>query len=109
MVSFEVGQKIVCVNVDTNGNKVNVSPAEHRYRGPLSGLTLNAVYTVRSTFISPETGDVCVRLQEIKRPTVNGIELGYGAFRFRPVQKKATSIEIFQKILADVSREAENA
>jgi hypothetical protein len=95
---FRVGQKVVCVDAET------LFP--HRLgTGSFQideALVNGAIYTVRRDFIDHE-GDRILWLEEVKRneraKTFWGPDAGYGAWRFRPLVERKTSIEIFERML----------
>ena len=106
MSSFQVGDKVVCVNDSWPGDE-NDRPFYDN--APKSG----EVYTIRDigpSFLEGtrwaflDTPKICVRLVEIRNqidPRL-GVEWNFRASRFRPVveRKRKTSIEVFRKLLA---------
>jgi hypothetical protein len=95
--SWHVGMKVVCVDDQFD----HVLPREI---GPVAGRE----YTIRTISRCPNTGVVGIRVEEIVNPNTGrnpddagNNERGFPAPRFRPVQKRKTSIEIFQRLLTD--------
>lgn len=95
-MAFTVGQKVVCVD--------DGSWSRGCWDG--DGPVLDAVYTIRRYFTN-EDGDAIVWLEEIKRSALSrvifGDDVGYGAFRFRPLVSRKTDISIFHEILDRVN------
>ena len=95
-MTFHVGQKVVCVDVDT------VSPAGGRGWLPSEKPKLNAVYTVIGVRMLL-CNRVVLDLAEIKRDPESmrqwGGDAGYGAWRFRPIVSRKTDISIFTAML----------
>lgn len=90
---FRVGQKVVCVDDNPNGDS-GVFPKE------------GSIYTVSwcSEWYNPISSRalICVRLAEINRPKSRlGFVFPYRATRFRPVVERETDISVFQKMLTD--------
>lgn len=94
---FYVGQKVICVD-DSLRNDPGV-----KYYGDLDGLTKGEIYTIRSVDIDPFDKLPVIRVFEITRS--NGLEyeepyeLGFYAYRFRPIIERETDISIFKKML----------
>lgn len=94
-MAFRVGQKVVCVDVDGDGNRV--------WHGDVP--VVGGVYTVRDTglcqlpLFNPE---ICLYFEEIKNNCawlgIRYEDAGYRASRFRPLV--TTSIDWALKILA---------
>jgi hypothetical protein len=88
-MNFQVGQKVACVK--------NGSWCDNRDR-----LVLGEVYTIRRLVVDDD-GDLIFQLHEIQRsPEARqfwGDDVGYAAFRFRPVVERKTDISIFTKML----------
>ena len=101
-MSFHPGQKVVCIDADLRRDRQpwKVNP---RIAG-LDGLTLRAVYTIRSMVL--QRGVMLVRLVEITRPLWPGWEAegepGFAPWRFRPVRE--TSIECLRAHLAPIKQ-----
>lgn len=94
--SWHVGMKVVCIDNGRAGEPgIWLSEAERPQIGE--------VYTVSRVFIDL-LDKVCVDLEEICRdPQASafyGTHVGYGAFRFRPVQTRQTDISIFTAMLS---------
>lgn len=93
------GQKVVCVD-DTVRDR---PPPGYTFSGDLDGLKAGAVYTVRRIGADWLDGEICVWLDEIFRPPLEGEpeESGFSAFRFRPVQPKSTEtgMKMIRKLL----------
>lgn len=86
------GAKVVCVDARA---RFSWAPGE--------ALVEGKVYTVRDTHIDDENM-VVLRLFEVERSRIakdmwKDERLGYGAFRFRPLTKRKTSIAIFERML----------
>jgi hypothetical protein len=90
MSNFHVGQKVVCIQ-GAEGQKTR---AKGTFR-PITG----AIYTVRGVYNGPIRVDL--HLEEYVHDEFhdNGVEYGWDASRFRPVDKRKTSIEIFKAML----------
>jgi hypothetical protein len=89
---FEVGQKVVCVN----DQPLNTA---HYWDGRLEQ---GKIYVVRAIGQRHPhyPGVDCVKVEGIvRRPN----DHPYAAQRFQPLPERKTSIEIFQKILRDVT------
>jgi hypothetical protein len=91
MCTFQVGQKVVCID-DTPRTR----------RGWVSGTkpTLREIYTI--TRVAPMHTDpnrIALWFEEITNwwPHPSNIDAGYNANRFRPV--KTTNIDVFLKLL----------
>jgi len=100
-MTFHAGQKVVCINAHMAGPFRQFSPDE----APRVG----GIYTVRRAFIGADGLEV-LWLDEIARSAEsilywNDPDLGYGAFRFRPLteHKKKTDISFALDILDRVS------
>ena len=97
---WHVGMKVVCVSVA-------------HLKGDVAKLAVNAIYVIRGiqavTDGFSDRGRFIVRLQGVSLPKAkNGHERGFYAWRFRPVETRKTSIEIFQAMLTP-KRETERA
>lgn len=96
---FYVGQKVVCVDVSLG-----------RFTGLPVPLRKGSIYTIRGVYDDPG-GTPSVLLEGVgpgAPPHLNGLERGFQASRFRPIVKRKTSIEIFQRMLTP-NREHERA
>lgn len=99
------GMKVVCIDARALDK---YAPRRDRFvstSDDMSGLEEGRIYTVRS--VCDFYGIVGVRLHEILRPRSRfGIEVPFAAARFRPVQKRKTSIEVFLRMLKPVKEDA---
>lgn len=100
---FRIGQKVVCVDNSPHGDYNPFEPDERPQVGE--------VYTVRRILPDESTGGDVLWLDEICRNEIsirqwNDPNLGYGAYRFKPV--KETDISIFTAMLNPVTKK-ENA
>lgn len=88
---FRIGQKVVCVDASNSPGRRWLEDAP----------TVGEVYTVTRYFL--RLGKPCVHLAEIERSAaakrIMGMNVGYWAFRFRPVVERKTDISIFQAML----------
>jgi hypothetical protein len=94
-MDWKAGDKIVCIETwhrtDGRGYGDEV--------GPIKGET----YTIREVVFFADL--VTVRLVEVVNPKrkyrefPDGNEPSFGAWRFRPVQTRKTSIEVFERLL----------
>ena len=89
MISFHVGQKVVCIDGQ---------PSSELTKGGWCPRT-GGIYTVRSVFAWNDAR--YLRLEEYRHTGSEGPwgENGWDASRFRPVAKRKTSIEIFKAML----------
>lgn len=91
-LDWHVGMKVVCVNASADTGKCwdDDQPQE------------GATYTLSAVMIDDDN-EIVVHMEELSRsPRAKafwGPAIGYGAFRFRPIQKRTTSIEIFRALL----------
>jgi hypothetical protein len=98
---FHVGQKVVCFRDIVEEMTFRQI---HDYDS-MGGLypTVGAVYTVRSVWKSPFTGEVGVYLDEIRNPLmdtqIGPFELPFHASCFRPVSERKTDISVFKAML----------
>ena len=71
------GTRIICVD--------NFTPGPEGLALSLDGLRLDAIYTVRDFYWSPDYNVICVRVNEITREFDDGDieEIGYLRWRFR--------------------------
>lgn len=93
LMAFRVGQEVVCVDDNNNGQ---YDAPGYKFDGQLDGLTRGQVYTVREIVACPlSITGVGVRLNEIVRPRE---DTPYCDARFRPIVK--TDISIFEAMLA---------
>jgi hypothetical protein len=69
-------------------------------------LELNKIYTIRGIVISTVDNAVLLHLHEIKRDFdhVLKFEVGFNAYRFKPVETKKTDISIFTGMLNSVKQ-----
>lgn len=109
---WHVGMRVVCVD-DGDGHKYMRPRYVLAPDASLDGLTKGRIYTIRKVGPDYYDGDIVVWLKEIIRPPRGSIgakygECGYAPARFRPVQERKTSIEIFQRMLTP-KRETERA
>jgi hypothetical protein len=92
------GDRVVCVDAE---------PIEGIWQ-PGEELAEGQVYTIKAIRLDWE-GDVVVDLMEVARAKATrrrwGPTVGYGAFRFRPVE----DIEQFRRIVANAPRERVDA
>ena len=90
--SFKPGDKVVCVDNSLPWNRKWDDDAPE----------VGKVYTVKKIIVDFE-GDVALRFCEINRSPLafaqHGVNIGYKATRFRPVQTKKTDISIFTDML----------
>lgn len=84
MMAFHVGQHVVCVD---DRERVFDVPGVNYNGSSLSPLTRGVVYTIRDCEYTSADGTRRVRLAEITRGSIRGVESGYNAARFRPLQK----------------------
>lgn len=96
---FRIGQKVVCVDEVSRG-----------YGGwePGAQIFAGQTYTVRRAFVD-WSGHLVLHLNEVSRGEearlyFGDVDLGYGAYRFRPLVSRQTSIEIFKKLLVPGTR-----
>jgi len=91
-VNFRTGQKIICVDA---------AARPFRSWGQTESLSEGRVYTVRAAFM--RKGTPTLWLDEVERDARArvqwGDDVGYGAWRFRPVVERKTDISIFTKML----------
>lgn len=94
---FKAGDKVVCID-DAPLNTVGLDP-------DMGGLRVGEVYTIREigpvSNLHPSRGRIAIKLAEIVRKSMSeyGGETGFLVSRFRPVQKRTTSIECFRALL----------
>jgi hypothetical protein len=101
MKMFHIGQKVVCVRDEAEGD------LECRYSGggKSSKIRVGNVYTIREidTRAVHLHGVASVRLVEVCNPekmtTVGMWETAYPVACFRPVVEKKTDISVFEEIL----------
>lgn len=104
-MTFRVGQKVVCVD---DGIKPDwpayLRNAEWRGDAPVVGQ----VYTI-IRIIASNDGDV-LHLAEIRRSDTArlewGYDVGYGAWRFRPIVERKTDISFAHEILRKATKPA---
>jgi hypothetical protein len=97
--SWHVGMKVVCVDAkprDTNSAWFGDAPIEGK------------VYTISRLFLDDEGEPVCA-FEELERcpDAVREGCVGYGCWRFRPVQPRKTDISIFTTMLHDAPLQKE--
>jgi hypothetical protein len=97
MAMFRVGMKVVCVDANPRGRWV---------RG--EELRENGVYTITAMHVDDDA-DLILHLAEVKRSATakrqwRDARLGYGAFRFRPIQERKTDISFAHEILRKVTK-----
>ena len=106
-MAFQVGQKVVCVDLRTRGDGLNPF-----YRGTMLPL-LGAVYTVRHVFDAGRygyDGEGALLLAEVSNPVRYYMapagpvecEQFFLDYRFRPL--RSTSIEVFTAMLEPAPR-----
>lgn len=92
--SWKVGDRVVCVYADPLPTTIWCVGEE---------LVSGRIYTVSRILVDGD-GDVIVHLCEVSRTSASrmvwGDDAGYLASRFRRVQPRKTSIEIFHRILS---------
>lgn len=92
-MSFHVGQKVVCINDKPREPNTRWFGGE----APVVGQT----YTIKRVYVF--NGCPSVWLEEVARHqrslAIHGTDVGYGAYRFRPVIERKTSIDIFTAML----------
>ena len=90
---FKAGDQVVCVDP-----------------GDFSMLRHGCVYTIRSVDYCPNFQLAVVEVVEVENPydgRAYGGPAGFRASRFRPVQKRTTSIEIFRALLNPTEQDKE--
>lgn len=91
-MTFRVGQKVICIDVDSGPGVWSDNDAP----------SVGTVYTVLGIHVD-EDDFLILRLVEISRGPIArsryGNRAGYWAARFRPVVDRKTSIEIFTAML----------
>lgn len=98
-MSFHIGQKVVCVDDAIHREW----PSNWLCPGDVSGLTRNMIYTVRWVGVYRKPNGALIdglRVAEIMR---GGPDTPYSTCRFRPLEEKPDSIEIFREIARGVS------
>lgn len=93
-MTFYVGQKVVCVYAGGDPAFDDWDESER--------IVVGQIYTIRRVYIDHD-GEDCVWLDEVQRSHLSridwGPDVGYGAYRFRPVVERKTDISIFEEIL----------
>jgi len=88
-MTFRVGQKVVCID---DGDDPGLPAGEQSDWTPDERPIMGHIYTVRRCFIA--RGNLILHLDEIARSATAqetwGPDVGYGAFRFRPLAEKKT-------------------
>ena len=99
---FYVGQKVVCIDNTPQPNSLDFGDGER----PLVGN----IYTITFIFKDIATGSnvLCFHLAEIRRDNLSremwdNEDIGYGAFRFKPLIEKKTDISIFKALINPVN------
>lgn len=84
---FLPGVKVVCVNVDPDAF---IIPGNN-YDGDLDGLQKGQIYTINKVFEDPDFKQICVYLNELKRPLRESDEYepGYNIGRFRLLKSQS--------------------
>lgn len=112
MCNFYVGQKVLCVDADTG-------PLAYWLDG--EQIYLHRVYTIRWMGETPAyqvhqdalaglpSTQATVRLREVLRHRVDGIELGYRATRFRPLTDISSLEALLTQAPKTKTRESEDA
>ncbi len=94
MMAFHVGQKVVCVNANPWPGMVQFGDDE----APILG----GRYTIRRVFVWRD-GTLVFWLNELARNAdsraEHGDDVGYGAWRFRPVRTTDKGMEILNSLL----------
>lgn len=86
---FKAGDAVVCINAKNHpGYRWDSGEA------PVEGQ----IYTIDRVFVDGE-GAIVMALIELPRADLHYGPAGYDVKRFRPVQTRKTSIEIFNRIL----------
>lgn len=101
--SAQVGDKVVCVNAAPMRSVFGWDKGEEIFEGRI--YTIDAVFT-------DDDDLVCFDFQEVKRTEkavsyFGGRRIGYGAYRFRPVQPRNSDISIFTDMLKPVGQPVE--
>lgn len=97
------GQEVICIN-----DNPNEPPNSKLWFGNLDGLKAGNHYTVKDIYIDYRHNMVCITINEIYRGlSPYGNELGYFAFRFKPIIKKKTDISALQKLLEPFQKQVE--
>ncbi len=98
-MSFRVNQRIICID-DTTPGCLAWKKDEALVKG--------RIYTVRRCFVWPNDGTLILWLNEVCRCKSAqmewGRDIGYGAYRFRPIVERKTNIEIFQRLLVPTEK-----
>ena len=98
---FRIGQRVVCV--DTTCRGMTGRPVSY-------WIKEGSIYTIRwiGHWECPfYPGGICVRLEEIERPSEHWGDCPFYADRFRPLVEKKTDISVFKALLNPV-QEKEN-
>lgn len=94
-MAFRVGMKVVCI--DDSDHLERTPPLGFKWAGDLDGLTEGKVYTIRSIYSHPVTGDLGVEINEIVRAYVATAAYhvsGFAAWRFRPLVTRSQAQDI---------------
>lgn len=100
-MSFQVGQKVVCVDdsgpIDGDPRKVPGGDYVPNM------IRRGAIYTVRTVGFYPRWGEQGIRLHEVVNPIREYIggnsEVCFAAHRFRPLIERKTDISVFTALL----------
>lgn len=96
-MAFHVGQKVVCVDADSPVP----GEAPDSVWGTGEAVVTGQTYTVRRFYL--RKGHPTLWLDEVCRNPSSvvhwGVDVGYGAWRFRPVIERKTDISIFTAML----------
>jgi hypothetical protein len=112
---FHVGQKVVCVNVDDDdGNQCHceLCQIDPTHSKPSKYLKLGQIYTIRwiGEYSWTSNKGIGVCLEGVVRIDVNPLMSDYpfGVHRFRPLEKRTTSIDVFKQMLVPAQKELES-
>lgn len=106
---FKPGMRVVCICDDWPPGFKERETLRHGAIFPVKGR----VYTLREVIVTPDTGELVVRLVEIVNPAIVFLwndTLGeplWGAFRFRPLDE--SRLDVFRNLLVDLPKEEELA
>jgi hypothetical protein len=90
MMTFRIGQKVVCID-----NGPNPKLKNNFWIGDIP--IVGNIYTISGFGFAEATNEELLVLVEIKNCSRHGI--GYSAWRFRPVVERKTDISIFTAML----------
>lgn len=98
-MAFKIGQKVVCVDNAPSWGTVS----------EMDGLEIGIVYTIRDFIAHQATGEIGIRLCEIRRKVsgADQYEQPYWHRRFRPVieRKTETGMAVLREILGRESHD----